>query len=289
MNRYVFTAVAVAAFGVGLAAQKTTEVHPGKGGSPHVRTEWTVDGAAISIEYGRPFLKGRTIGKDVAPIGQIWRAGADEATTIKTDKALKFGSLAVPAGAYTLWVVPGEKDWQLVISKATGQWGTQVQGRRGSWPGADDRRNGEGAGRAAHLCDRRHAEGRDASHRVGHDERVRAVHRGVSRQVTNRSSRTCEEQSAVRTVRTRGDPRGAHGACRRRSAPVPPRGDDPHQVEAPRDFLAHPGRTARRARVEAGGADEERNEDQEELTEPPSAHGLPQGKLDSRFFVGESG
>ena len=127
MSRYVLTAAALAVFSAGLAAQKTTPVHPGKGGSPHVRTEWTVDGAAISIEYGRPFLKGRTIGKDVAPSGQIWRAGADEATTIKTDKALKFGSLSVPPGTYTLWVVPSDKEWQLVVSKATGQWGTQYR------------------------------------------------------------------------------------------------------------------------------------------------------------------
>jgi hypothetical protein len=117
----------MAVFSVSLTAQKTTPVHPGKGGSPHVRTEWTVDGAAISIEYGRPFLKGRTIGKDVAPSGQIWRAGADEATTFKTDKPLKFGALSVPAGTYTLWVVPNDKEWQLVVSKATGQWGTQYR------------------------------------------------------------------------------------------------------------------------------------------------------------------
>ena len=128
MQRFVVAvAAAMTAVTVGVGAQKTTDVHPGKGGSPHVRTDWTVDGAAISIEYGRPFLKGRTIGKDVAPNGQIWRAGADEATTIKTDKPLKFGTLAVPAGTYTLWVVPGAKDWQLVISKATGQWGTQYR------------------------------------------------------------------------------------------------------------------------------------------------------------------
>ncbi|MFN8060158.1 MAG: DUF2911 domain-containing protein [Vicinamibacterales bacterium] len=105
------------------AKQKTTEVHPGQGGSPHVRTEWTVDGASISIEYGRPSLKGRSVGKDVAPFGKEWRTGADEATTLKTDKALKFGSLTVPPGVYTLYTVPNEKEWQLVVSKKTGQWG----------------------------------------------------------------------------------------------------------------------------------------------------------------------
>ena len=96
MKRSVL-AVAIAAtaltFGASLQAQKTTEVHPGKAGSPHVRTEWTIDGANLSIEYGRPSLKGRTPGKDVDPYdGREWRTGADEATTLKTDKALKFGT-----------------------------------------------------------------------------------------------------------------------------------------------------------------------------------------------------
>jgi hypothetical protein len=123
MIRYAMSAAIVAICTASLAAQKTTTVHPGKGGSPHVRTEWTIDGANISIEYGRPYLKGRKV-EDVAPHGKVWRAGADEATTIKTDKALKFGNVSVPAGTYTLFAMPGEKQWQLVISKQTGQWGT---------------------------------------------------------------------------------------------------------------------------------------------------------------------
>lgn len=127
MKRSVL-AVAVAAtaltFGASLEAQKTTQVHPGKAGSPHVRTEYTIDGANLSIEYGRPSLKGRTPGKDVDPYdGREWRTGADEATTFKTDKALKFGSVAVPAGTYTLYTIPSGGTWQLIISKKTGQWG----------------------------------------------------------------------------------------------------------------------------------------------------------------------
>src|SRR5918993_4120714 len=125
MSRYVVVAAAIAMLGVTVSAQKITPVHEGKGGSPHVRTDWTVDGAAISIEYGRPSLKGRTVGKEVAPYGRVWRAGADEATTLKTDRPLKFGTLSVPAGTYTLFTLPGEKEWQLIVSKKTGQWGTQ--------------------------------------------------------------------------------------------------------------------------------------------------------------------
>jgi hypothetical protein len=126
MKRSVF-AVAIAAtavLGATLQAQKTTDVHPGKAGSPHVRTEWAIDGAVLSIEYGRPSIKGRTPGKDVDPYeGREWRTGADEATTFKTDRPLKFGSLAVPAGTYTLYTIPTGGTWQLVISKKTGQWG----------------------------------------------------------------------------------------------------------------------------------------------------------------------
>lgn len=127
MKRAVFAAALAAtavAFGASVDAQKTKEVHPGKAGSPHVLSEWTIDGANLSIEYGRPSLKGRTPGKDVDPYdGREWRTGADEATTLKTDKALKFGTLSVPAGTYTLYTIPTGGTWQLIVSKKTGQWG----------------------------------------------------------------------------------------------------------------------------------------------------------------------
>ena len=127
MSRFAMATTVALAFTLGTAldAQKLVDVHPGKGGSPHVRAAWTIDGATISIEYGRPYLKGRTIGKDLAPYGQVWRTGADEATTLKTDKMLMFGARHLAAGTYTLYTLPGEKEWQLIISKQTGQWGTE--------------------------------------------------------------------------------------------------------------------------------------------------------------------
>ena len=107
------------------AAQKTTRVHEGRGGSPHDRTEWTIDGANISIEYGRPSVKGRTIFGGLEKFGRVWRTGADEATTLTTDKTLVFGGLTVPAGKYTLWTWIDDKGpWKLVVNKETGQWGT---------------------------------------------------------------------------------------------------------------------------------------------------------------------
>jgi hypothetical protein len=107
-----------------VSAQKTTEISKGTAGSPHVKSEWMIDGAHISITYGRPYLKRRTMGKTIDPYpGKEWRTGADEATTLVTDKPLKFGTLAVPAGSYTLYTVAGDNEWTLVVSKKTGQWG----------------------------------------------------------------------------------------------------------------------------------------------------------------------
>ena len=125
MKRPAFVAALVLMFTVAVpvAGQQVTTLHPGKGGSPHVRASWTIDGTNISIDYGRPALKGRTVGKDVAPTGQIWRTGADEATTLTTSRALKFGNLSLPAGTYTLYTIPTGGTWHLIVSKKTGQWG----------------------------------------------------------------------------------------------------------------------------------------------------------------------
>jgi hypothetical protein len=128
-STYAFAVTLLAAtFGAALTAQKTTPTGPATAASPHVRSEWTIHGANISIEYGRPSLKGRTVGKEVAPFGEEWRTGADQATTLKTDKPLKFGALAVPAGTYTLYTLPTDKGWQLIVSKKTGQWGIPYPG-----------------------------------------------------------------------------------------------------------------------------------------------------------------
>jgi hypothetical protein len=125
MKRLTMTAALLAAaLSVTISAQKNTPMKTGSGGSEHLRSEWTVDGAKIAIEYGRPTLKGRTPGKDVDPYeGKEWRTGADEQTTLITDKALKFGSLSVPAGTYGLHTIPVNGTWQLIVSKRSKGWG----------------------------------------------------------------------------------------------------------------------------------------------------------------------
>ncbi|MDX2267723.1 MAG: DUF2911 domain-containing protein [Bryobacter sp.] len=91
--------------------------------SPHEKVEATHEGKPITIEYGRPSKKGRKIFGGLVPYGKVWRTGADERTLITLPTDVMFGSLHVPAGSYSLWTVPGEKEWQLVVNKQAKGWG----------------------------------------------------------------------------------------------------------------------------------------------------------------------
>ncbi|NUO83132.1 DUF2911 domain-containing protein [candidate division KSB1 bacterium] len=80
-------------------------------------------GKSVSINYGRPQLKGRDM-LAMAPEGTVWRMGMNEATEIKTEADLKFGETVIPAGSYSLWMKKGSGDkWNLVFNKKTGIWG----------------------------------------------------------------------------------------------------------------------------------------------------------------------
>jgi hypothetical protein len=93
--------------------------------SPHETVSATIAGAKLSITYGRPYMKGREIFGALVPWDRVWRTGADEATTLTTDKMLMFGNVHVSPGSVTLWTQPSQNGpWKLVINKETGQWGT---------------------------------------------------------------------------------------------------------------------------------------------------------------------
>ena len=92
--------------------------------SPRDSTRATIAGAEIVIDYGRPSKRNRLIFGGLVPFDQVWRTGANQATHLRTSKALMLGSLMVPAGTYTIYTLPGRAAWQLIINKQTGQWGT---------------------------------------------------------------------------------------------------------------------------------------------------------------------
>ena len=97
-------------------------------GNPRGKTELTVKGAAVTIDYGRPSLHGRTVEEMLAqlPAGGFWRLGADSSTTFTTSGDLMFGSTTVPKGTYSPWAEKtSDNSWKLVFNTQHGQWGTQ--------------------------------------------------------------------------------------------------------------------------------------------------------------------
>lgn len=93
--------------------------------SPPMTAEMTLNGKKVTIKYSAPSMRGRKIMGGLVPFGKVWRTGANEATVLTTETDLMIGNVAVPKGSYTLWTLPGESAWKLIINKQTGQWGTQ--------------------------------------------------------------------------------------------------------------------------------------------------------------------
>jgi hypothetical protein len=98
--------------------------------SPRDTVRASVSGASLMIDYGRPSKRGRTVFGDVVPWGSVWRTGANAATQFRTDRALEMGGVVIPAGFYTLWSIPTQSGWSLVINGETGQWGTDHKDAR---------------------------------------------------------------------------------------------------------------------------------------------------------------
>lgn len=92
--------------------------------SPKAEADVTIAGKKISVVYSAPSLRGRQFLPGLHQYGQVWRAGANSATTLKTDADLDFGGVTVPKGEYTLYALLDMEAWKLIINKQTGQWGT---------------------------------------------------------------------------------------------------------------------------------------------------------------------
>ena len=104
-----------------LQAQTDKSARP----SPPAKVSQTLNsGATISIDYSQPSLKGRTIGTDVEPKqGEVWRAGANEATVFETDKDVTVEGKPLPAGKYALFMVDNGDEWTIIFNKVWKTWG----------------------------------------------------------------------------------------------------------------------------------------------------------------------
>ena len=113
--------------GVMVWAQQDKSKRPSPPGTASVSF---ADGKKITVDYSRPKVNDPKTGEvrkifgTLVPFDKVWRTGANEATSFVTDADVTVGDLKVPAGKYTLYSIPGEKDWTIIVNKQTGQWGT---------------------------------------------------------------------------------------------------------------------------------------------------------------------
>jgi len=112
-----------------LAMQASGQQDKSKRPSPPAQAQCDLGGGkTLTVDYSSPRAKGRKVFGGLVPYGQVWRAGANEATTFVTTEDLKVGGKEVPAGKYTIFTIPEEKKWTLIISKKTGEWGIPYPG-----------------------------------------------------------------------------------------------------------------------------------------------------------------
>ncbi len=91
--------------------------------SPKQTIEQQFSLSKISVEYGRPSVKGRKIFGELVPYNKVWRAGANAATKITFGQNVNFGGKMVNAGSYSLFVIPTEKEWKIILNSVADQWG----------------------------------------------------------------------------------------------------------------------------------------------------------------------
>lgn len=97
---------------------------PAERPSPLDSVSFTVAGKAVKICYGRPSARGRTmIGGELVPYGRLWRTGANEPTMIHTSTALEVAGVRIDPGSYSLYTVPGESEWEIILNRSISQWG----------------------------------------------------------------------------------------------------------------------------------------------------------------------
>jgi len=136
MKKFAFITALLFAAAMLAPAQMNMAQDKSKRPSPPASAECKfADGKTIKMDYSSPRAKGRKIfgeasDKALVPYGAIWRTGANDATAFVTDANVKVGDKSVPAGSYTIFTVPNADSWSLVISKKTGEWGTDYPGEK---------------------------------------------------------------------------------------------------------------------------------------------------------------
>ena len=93
--------------------------------SPPTSSSVTIEGKTIKIDYGAPSARGRKVMGGLVPYGEVWCTGANDQTSISTEADVDINGMKLPKGNYTLYTLPTEKEWKLIINKQTGQFHTE--------------------------------------------------------------------------------------------------------------------------------------------------------------------
>ena len=94
-----------------------------KKNSPQETIVYKSGNLALEATYCRPYKKGREIFGGLVPYGEVWRTGANEPTTFTTNKQIKFGEQQLPAGIYSLWTIPQQTQWTVILNSEIPDWG----------------------------------------------------------------------------------------------------------------------------------------------------------------------
>lgn len=92
--------------------------------SPRGTAQARVGKAVLTVDYGRPMVRGRVLLGGIIPYDEVWRTGANAATQFTTTTTIKLSGLELVAGTYTLWTLPSRTGVQLIVNKQSKQWGT---------------------------------------------------------------------------------------------------------------------------------------------------------------------
>lgn len=105
-----------------LSAQKFSSLDKSPLDAASYPSSYKISDKLVKVTYSRPQLKGRSV-SELAPAGEVWRTGANEAVEISFYKDVSFGGAVVKAGTYSLFSIPGEKEWTIILNKNLNQWG----------------------------------------------------------------------------------------------------------------------------------------------------------------------
>ncbi|HEY0978107.1 MAG TPA: DUF2911 domain-containing protein [Flavobacteriales bacterium] len=111
--------------------------HQTKKASPEETVTYAQGDLKIDVYYNRPSKKGRAIFGGLVPYGEVWRTGANEATTFTTNKDLVIGGRTVAAGKYSLWTIPNETEWKVILNTKVPGWGVDFDSKASREPASD--------------------------------------------------------------------------------------------------------------------------------------------------------